>query len=57
MPKKSVDSWLEGIPFGRLGEPGEVAEAILFLASDESNFITGENIPVTGGQTLGALGY
>jgi NAD(P)-dependent dehydrogenase (short-subunit alcohol dehydrogenase family) len=57
MPKKSVDSWLEGIPFGRLGEPDEVARAILFLASSESDFITGENIPVTGGQTLGALGY
>ena len=57
MPKKSVDSWLEGIPFGRLGEPEEVAQAILFLASNESDFITGENIPVTGGQTLGALGY
>ncbi len=57
MPKESVDSWLEGIPFGRLGEPDEVARAILFLASSESDFITGENIPVTGGQTLGALGY
>ena len=57
MPKKSVDAWLAGIPFGRLGEPAEVAKAILFLASSESDFITGENIAVTGGQTLGALGY
>ncbi len=57
MPKESVDSWLEGIPFDRLGEPNEVANAILFLASGESDYITGENIPVTGGQTLGPTGY
>ena len=57
MPKESIDSWLEGIPFGRLGEPKEIANAILFLASNESDYITGENIPVTGGQTLGPTGY
>ena len=36
-------------PMGRLGEPSEVAEAILFLASDQASFITGAVLPVDGG--------
>lgn len=36
-------------PMGRLGEPEEVANAILFLASDEASFITGTILPVDGG--------
>lgn len=36
-------------PMGRLGEPGEVAAAILFLASPEASFITGAVLPVDGG--------
>jgi NAD(P)-dependent dehydrogenase (short-subunit alcohol dehydrogenase family) len=36
-------------PIGRLGEPSEVAKAILFLASDEASFITGAILPVEGG--------
>ena len=36
-------------PMGRLGEPREVAEAILFLASDQASFITGAILPVDGG--------
>jgi len=36
-------------PMGRLGEPSEVAEAILFLASDKASFITGAILPVDGG--------
>jgi NAD(P)-dependent dehydrogenase (short-subunit alcohol dehydrogenase family) len=36
-------------PMGRLGEPSEVAEAILFLASDQASFITGTILPVDGG--------
>lgn len=36
-------------PMGRLGEPEEVAGAILFLASDEASFITGAILPVDGG--------
>lgn len=38
------------IPVGRLGEPSEVARVVVFLASDESAFITGANIAVNGGQ-------
>ena len=36
-------------PMGRIGEPAEVASAILFLASDEASFITGAILPVDGG--------
>jgi NAD(P)-dependent dehydrogenase (short-subunit alcohol dehydrogenase family) len=36
-------------PMGRLGEPSEVAEAILFLASDKASFITGAILPIDGG--------
>ena len=36
-------------PMGRIGEPAEVAKAILFLASDDASFITGAILPVDGG--------
>ncbi|HEU5433963.1 MAG TPA: SDR family NAD(P)-dependent oxidoreductase [Thermomicrobiales bacterium] len=36
-------------PMGRIGEPREVAQAILFLASDDASFITGAVLPVDGG--------
>ncbi|KFG68800.1 glucose 1-dehydrogenase [Microvirga sp. BSC39] len=38
------------IPLGRIGEPEEVAEAVLFLMSDAAAYITGANVPVSGGR-------
>ena len=42
----------EAIPLGRLGTPRDVANAFLFLASEEASFITGTTIVVDGGQLL-----
>ncbi len=40
------------VPLGRLGTPRDIANATLFLASDEAAYITGTTIIVDGGQTL-----
>jgi NAD(P)-dependent dehydrogenase (short-subunit alcohol dehydrogenase family) len=48
-----LQAWQEQIPLGRLGSPEEVASVVLFLASDESSFVTGAEYAVDGG--LGAL--
>ena len=44
---------LKKIPLGRLGTPLDVARAALFLASEESDYITGSLIFVTGGFEIG----
>jgi acetoacetyl-CoA reductase len=38
---------------GRLADPQEIARVVSFLAADESAYITGANIPVTGGYWMG----
>jgi len=42
------------IPLRRIGEPGEIAEAVLFLASPQAAYVTGQTLTVDGGRTLGA---
>jgi NAD(P)-dependent dehydrogenase (short-subunit alcohol dehydrogenase family) len=48
----------ERIPMGRLGTPDEVADTILFLASDAARYVTGHELVVDGGLTInGAVGH
>jgi 3-oxoacyl-[acyl-carrier protein] reductase len=49
---EEVANRVKAIPMGRLGTGTEVAQASLFLASDEAGYITGQSIIVDGGQTL-----
>jgi len=44
---------LSRTPMGRLGEPSDVAHAALFLASEQSRFVTGVVLPVDGGNSIG----
>jgi 3-oxoacyl-[acyl-carrier protein] reductase len=45
-------SYEQQIPVGRIGQPEDVAHAVLFLASDEAAFVSGTTIIVDGGQIL-----
>ncbi len=53
MPEKVLDGMKARTPLGRLGEPRDIANAYLFLASDEASFITGETLRVDGGIVVG----
>jgi len=52
LPEKVKESMLQGIPLKRIGEPKDIANAVLFLASDLSNYITGQVINVDGGMVM-----
>jgi 3-oxoacyl-[acyl-carrier protein] reductase len=53
MPENILDGMRSRTPLGRLGEPRDIANAYLFLASDEAGFITGEVLRVDGGIVVG----
>jgi 3-oxoacyl-[acyl-carrier protein] reductase len=53
MPEKVLDGMRARTPLGRLGEPRDIANAYLFLASDEASYITGTVLRVDGGIVVG----
>lgn len=53
MPEKILEGMKARTPLGRLGDPRDIANAYLFLASDEASFITGETLRVDGGIVVG----
>jgi len=52
LPEKVREEMVKGIPMGRMGTPEEVAEAVLFLASDQASYITGQIINLDGGMVM-----
>ena len=51
-PDKLMDAFKKAIPLGRLGQPDDLAGAIVFLSGSDSSFITGQVISVSGGLTM-----
>ncbi|MBI4059709.1 SDR family oxidoreductase, partial [Candidatus Giovannonibacteria bacterium] len=49
MPKAALDAMLAGIPLKRIGRPEEVSALVVFLASEESSYVTGATFSVDGG--------
>ncbi|MEV6012093.1 3-oxoacyl-ACP reductase FabG [Streptomyces sp. NPDC051976] len=52
IPDEKRQELTRGIPLGRFGDPGEMAHAVAFLASDEAAYITGVVLPVDGGLSI-----
>ena len=50
-PQSAKDAYLASIPVGRWGQPTDVADAVLYLASEQASFVTGQTLCVNGGKT------
>ncbi len=53
IPEDVLGRMLKAIPLGRIGQPQDIANAVLFLSSDEASFITGQTLFVCGGRSIG----
>ncbi|MFC1945037.1 SDR family oxidoreductase [Chloroflexota bacterium] len=47
-----ADAFLGTIPLGKMGEPDDIAELVVFLASEQAKYITGQTISVNGGALI-----
>jgi 3-oxoacyl-[acyl-carrier protein] reductase len=53
MPEKIIEHMVSRVPLGRMGQPRDVANLYLFLASDEASYISGAVFRVDGGIVVG----
>jgi NAD(P)-dependent dehydrogenase (short-subunit alcohol dehydrogenase family) len=53
----ALENRAQSLPLQRIGRPEEISQAVLFLASDESSYITGSDIVLDGGALAGFAGY
>jgi 3-oxoacyl-[acyl-carrier protein] reductase len=53
MPQKVLDAMVEHTPLGRIGEPADVANAYVWLASNQASFVSGHCLSVDGGLVTG----
>lgn len=54
MPQEVLESIIRQIPAARMGKPEEIADMVVFLASDRASFVTGATMTVNGGQYIAA---
>lgn len=52
IPQEWADAIVKGVPMGRMAEPEDIAKAAVFLACDDSGFVTGQNLAVNGGSAF-----
>lgn len=49
MPQEQIEMLIQQTPMGRLGQPEDVADAVVFLVSDQAHWVTGQNLQANGG--------
>ncbi|HEV2686319.1 MAG TPA: SDR family NAD(P)-dependent oxidoreductase [Actinomycetota bacterium] len=52
VPEKHLEAFKKAIPFRRFGKPSEIADAVVFFASDRASYVTGQVLSVSGGLTM-----
>jgi NAD(P)-dependent dehydrogenase (short-subunit alcohol dehydrogenase family) len=50
-PQEMLRRWEDSVPFGRIAQPDDIARGAVYLASDDSSFMTGSHLIIDGGQT------